>query len=140
MAGLPPFGRGWGGLLYHYEKEHLDRNNPFRCHCPHRPSGHGRHAELRNVIEKSELKKEQRFKNKKTEPDVSRALVFLLYILSCPQIFVRVPVSVHRPPVHPSTKKLKIAIEIKKDEACHLWRASILQNFLPVLGIKTDFS
>jgi hypothetical protein len=63
---LPIEQRGWGGHLYHHEKEHLDRNHPFRCHCPHRPSGHGRHAELRNDIEKSGLKKEQRFKNKKT--------------------------------------------------------------------------
>ena len=31
------------------------------------------------------------------EPDVSRALFFLLYILFFPQIFVRVPVSVQRP-------------------------------------------
>ena len=86
MAGLPPFGRGWGGLLYHYEKEHLDRNNPFRCHCPHRPSGHGRHAELRNDIEKSGLKrnKDLKTKTKRREPDVSRALVFssIYFVLS----------------------------------------------------------
>ena len=31
------------------------------------------------------------------EPDVSRALFFLLYILSFSKIFVRVPVSVQRP-------------------------------------------
>ena len=36
----------------------------------------------------------------------SRALFFLLYILFFPQIFVRVPVSVHRPPVHPSNNSL----------------------------------
>ena len=58
---------------------------------------HGRHAELRNVVEKSELKKNKDLKTKRREPDVSRALVFLLYILFFPQIFVRVPVSVQRP-------------------------------------------
>ena len=31
------------------------------------------------------------------EPDVSRALFFLLYVLFFPQIFVRIPVSVQRP-------------------------------------------
>ena len=84
----PSLWEGWGGLLYHHEKEHLDRNNPLRCHCPHRPSGHGRHAELRNDIEKSELKKNKDLKTKRREPDVSRALFFLLYILSFSQIFV----------------------------------------------------